>query len=102
MQGLSQKAKELVIKLNVEELSSTQVRLIKSLNSLITHVLTAEDESEYFEMSSEFLRKAAELIKHSDYANANKDMNYGDQAVEFAVDFLNESLDQNKIQNLDN
>ncbi len=94
--------KELVIKLNTEELTPTQVRLLKSINALITHVLSADEESEYFEMSAELMRKTAEVIKHSDFANKNKQMAYGDQAVEFALDFLNDSINGNGINNIDN
>lgn len=102
MHSLSQKEKELLIKLNVEELSATQVRLVKSVNAMLAQVLTADDEAEYFEMSAELMRKTAELIKHSAFAEQNKSMSYGEQAVEFAVDFLNESLDEHKIHNIDN
>ncbi len=102
MHSLSPKNTELHIKLNTEELDSTQVRLLKSVNGLMSQVLTAEDESEYFELSAELVRKVAEVIKHSQFAAKNNDMSYGQQAVEFAVDFLNESLDQNKLGNIDN
>lgn len=102
MQTLSRKEKELLMKLNTEGLTSTQVRLVKCIHSLLANVVSSEDESEYFESSAELLRKAAELIKHSNFALENKGMSYGDQAVEFAVDTLNESIDENKIQNLDN
>lgn len=102
MQDLKPNSNELNIKFNVEELTPTQVRLLKSVTNLLTHVMTADEESEYFEMSAELMRKVAETIKHADFANKNKDMSYGTQAVEFAVDFLNESLDQNKIHNIDN
>lgn len=102
MQDLRATNKELVIKINVEELTSTQVRLLKSVTSLLTLVLASEEESEYFETSSELMRKVAETIKHADFANKNKAMAYGDQAVEFAVDFLNDSMDGSKIQNIDN
>ncbi len=94
--------KELTIKINVDEMTPTQIRLIKTISSLMTSVLSADEEAEYFDLSSDLLRKTAELIKHSDFANMNKEMSYGEQAVEFAVDFLNESLDQNKVQNFDN
>jgi hypothetical protein len=94
--------KELLIKINTEELTPTQVRLLKSINSLMTHVLSADEESEYFEMSAELMRKTAEIIKHSDFANKNKEMSYGEQAVEFSVDFLNESINGNGINNIDN
>lgn len=102
MQSLSQKDKELHIKLNTEELTPIQIRLIKAVNALMGQLLTADDESEYFELSAELLRKAAETIKHAHFANQNNDMSYGDQAFEFALDFLNESLDQSKIGNVDN
>lgn len=94
--------KELLIKINTEELTPTQVRLLKNINALMTHVLSADEESEYFEMSAELMRKTAEIIKHADFANKNKDMAYGDQAVEFAVDFLNESMNGSGINNIDN
>jgi hypothetical protein len=94
--------KELLIKINTEELTPTQVRLLKSINALMTHVLSADEESEYFEMSAELMRKTAEVIKHSDFANKNKEMCYGDQAVEFSVDFLNESMNGTGINNIDN
>ncbi len=102
MQDLNQKPKELLIKLNVEELSPTQIRLIKSVNSLMAHVLIAEEESEYFDAASELLKKAAELIKQAEFSTKNNDMNYGEQAVEFAVDFLNEALNEGKLGSIDN
>lgn len=102
MQGLSQKEKELHIKMDTQELTPTQVRLIKSINSLMVHVLTAEEEGEYFEFSAQLLKKTAEIIKHSHFAAQNGRMPYGEQAVEFSVDFLNEVLDQKKLDNLDN
>jgi hypothetical protein len=103
MHGLTQKNnKELLIKLSTEELNPTQVRLIKSMNALMAHLLTSDDEAEYFEGSAELLKKAAEVIKASHFTTQNTDMNYGSQAVEFAVDYLNESLEENKIQSMDN
>ncbi len=100
MQSLSKKEIELILKMDTEGLSANQVRLVKSIHSLLAHVLSSEEESEYFETSAELLKKTAELIKNSAFAVTNKNMSYGDQAVEFAVDTLNESLEENK-QNFD-
>jgi erythromycin esterase-like protein len=100
MQHLTSKNKELIITLNVEDLTPVQVRLLKSLNALLTTVVTADDEAEYFDSSAELMRKAAEVIKNSDFARKNTQMNYGEQALEFAVDFLHENLE--KKENLDN
>ena len=102
MQNQKSNHKELLIKLNIEELTPTQVRLLKSVTSLLTNVLASDEESEFFDMSAELMRKVAETIKHSDFANKNRDMEYGEQAVEFAIDFLNDSMEQNKIHNIDN
>lgn len=102
MQSLSRKEKELLLKMDTEGLTSTQVRLVKSVHALLAHVLASDEEGEYFDASAELLRKTAELIKHANFATENKRMAYGTQAVEFAVDFLNDSLDENKIQNIDN
>jgi hypothetical protein len=100
MQDLN-KDKDLLIKIDTQELSPTQVRLLKSINSLMTHVLSAEDESEYFETSAELFRKTAELIKQAEFAQKNKEISYGEQAVEFAVDFLSETIRSNG-HNIDN
>lgn len=102
MHSLGQKNNELLMKLDTEELTSTQVRLIKSVHALLAHVLASDEESEYFEASAELMRKTAELIKHANFAVEHKKMAYGDQAVEFAVDFLNESMEEKKLNNIDN
>lgn len=102
MQNQKTNHKELLIKINTEELTPTQVRLVKSVTSLLTNVLASDEESEFFDMSAELMRKVAETIKHADFANKNRDMEYGEQAVEFAIDFLNESLENNRITNIDN
>ncbi len=102
MSNLNQKNKEVTIQFDTEDMTQTQVRITKTISALVAQLLTAEDESEYFELSAELLKKAAEAIKHSHFAIQNKDMCYGDQAVEFAIDFLNESVDQNKLGNIDN
>jgi hypothetical protein len=102
MQGLSKKETEIVMKLDTEGLTATQVRIIKNVHALLSHVLASEEESEYFEASAELIKKTAELIKHSNFAVDHRNMAYGDQAVEFAVDTLNETMDEQKLQNIDN
>lgn len=100
MHTLGQKEKQIMMKLDTEGLTPVQVRILKSLHSLMANVLTAEDEAEYFETSAELLKKTADLIKHSQFALQNKNMDYGDQAVEFAVDTLNENVeDSNSFDN---
>lgn len=102
MEGLNQKNNEIVLKLDTEGLTPVQVRLIKNVHSLLAHVLASDEEAEYFEASADLLKKTAELIKHANFAATNKEMSYGDQAVEFAVDFINETLNDQKLNNIDN
>jgi len=102
MQNLSQNEKEISIKISTEGLTSTQIRLIKILHSLMGNVVVSEEESEYFDASADLFKKAAELIKHSHFATKNKKMSYGDQAIEFAVDGLTDLVDEKRINNIDN
>jgi hypothetical protein len=99
MHGLH-KEKELIIKLDTTEMTPSQIRLLKSINGLLVHVLTADDEAEYFDASAELLKKAADVIRVAQFAEKNNSMGYGQQALEYAVDFLNETLnDKNLIDN---
>lgn len=102
MHQLSKKEQELLIKLNVEEMSSTQVRLLKNITALLTSVVSADEEAEFFDSSSELFKKVAELVKHSQFAETNRKMNYGEQAVEFSIGNLNETLDSQNLHNIDN
>jgi hypothetical protein len=101
MQDLTSK-NEIHIKLDTEEMTPTQVRIVRAIHSLMSGLLTAEDESEYFELSAELMKRSAELIKHSSFNEKHKHINYGEQAVEYAVDFLNERLDNSIPGNVDN
>lgn len=102
MQGLTHKETELTLKLNTEGMTPSQVRLIKTVHALLCNVLTTEEESEYFECSAELFQKAAEIVKHAQFAESKKDMNYGEQAVEYSLDNLSETIEGNGIQNRDN
>lgn len=102
MQGLTHKEKELLMKIETEGLSTTQVRLVKSIHALLANILVTDEESEYFETSAALLKKTAELIKLANFSQENKNMSYGDQAVEFAVDTLNESIEEAKLSTFDN
>jgi hypothetical protein len=102
MQSLTHKEKELLMKIETEGLSNAQVRLVKNIHALLANILVSDEESEYFETSADLLKKTAELIQEANFSVQNKKMAYGHQAVEFAVDSLTESMDENKTQILDN
>ena len=98
---------EKIINLNFDatELSPHQVRLVKSIANLLSHVLTTDDESEYFESSSELMKLIAGAIKQSNFAEVwceDKDIAYSTQALEFCLDGLDEVIYSNKVVRLDN
>lgn len=99
MPHLSSKSKEILITLNVEELTPVQVRLLKSVSALLTTVLSAEDESEYFEASAELMKKTTDLIKKSSFPKNHQNMNYAEQAVEYAMDFLGDTESKDNFDN---
>lgn len=104
--GLSLNKKNLIsIQLDATELSPAQVRLIKSLNTIVSHVLTTDDESEFFEGSAECMRLCASLIKQSHFAQDLKDQDqipYADQAIEYSMDVLQESMEGARVVCYDN
>ena len=102
MHHLSKSEQELLIKLNIEDLSPTQVRLLKSITTLLSTVVSADEEGEFFDTSSELFKKVAELVKHAQFAEKNRNINYGEQAVEYSIDNLNETLEGSNLQNMDN
>ncbi|MBC7712127.1 MAG: hypothetical protein H7177_02240 [Rhizobacter sp.] len=99
--------KDRVIKIEIDgnELTPQQVRLIKSLNTMIAHVLLTENEEEYFEGSAEFMRMCAALIKQARFTEELKDQSnipYAQQALEYSVDVLQEYVTASKVVNYDN
>lgn len=100
----SPKDTTLNLKIDTFDLNNSQVRLLKHINTLLVHVLSAEDEAEYFEISAELIKQTATLIKTSNYLSgsaAQKNM-IAQQAVEYAIDFLNEKLSEENSILLDN
>jgi len=94
---------ELTLKIETHDLTPMQVRLLKHAHTLLVHVVTAEDEAEYFEASAQLLKQAVQLIKHSNFPETNSDgIAYGEQAIEYAVEELTEALSEARHINIDN
>jgi hypothetical protein len=99
------KDKTVQIEFDASELNPQQLRLIKSLNTMITHVLLTENEEEYFEGSAEFMRMCASLIKQARFTEQLKDQTnvpYAQQALEYSVDVLQEYVTASKVVTYDN
>ena len=103
-QSLS-KDKMIRIEIDANELTPSQVRLIKSLNTLLAHIMVTENEEEYFEGSAEFMRMCAALIKQAHFTENLKDANnipYAQQALEYSMDVLQEYVTASKVIIYDN
>ncbi len=98
--------KKLTIEFDISELTPAQVRLIRSLNTVLAGLVTTDDEGEFFEASAEMMRACASLIKQSKFtAEATKSKNtipYGDQALEYSIDTLQEQINNSKVVTYDN
>ena len=100
-------AKERMIRIEIDgsELTPQQVRLIRSFNAMLTHLMLTENEEEYFEGSAEFMRTCAALIKQARFTEKLKDQNnlpYAQQALEYSVDVLQEYVTASKVVTYDN
>ena len=99
MNHFEKKDSLLLLKVDTFDLNPAQVRLLKHINTLLVHVISAEEESEYFEVSAELIKQTASLIQNTNFTN-NK--NVTQQALEFAIDFLNDRLNENGDVTFDN
>ncbi len=99
--------KDRMIRIDIDgsELTPQQVRLIRSLNTMLAHVLLTENEEEYFEGSAEFMRMCASLINQARFTEELKDQSnipYAQQALEYSVDSLQEYVTALKVVTYDN
>lgn len=99
---VKKKSMELTLKVNTEELSEQHIRTIRSINSVLTHVLTTQEESEYFDSSSELLRLAACAVKKANFSKKDVGIEYSKQALEFCVDILHEQISNDELIKYDN
>lgn len=92
----------LKLEIDTEEMSAQQIRLIKTINTMLAHVLTTEEEEEYFDSSSELLRLVASVVKKANFSKNDKGIEYSQQALEFCVDTLSDQVYDNDLIKYDN
>lgn len=93
------------IEIDGSELTPHQARLIRTLNTMLAHVMLTENEEEYFEGSAEFMRMCAALIKQARFTENLKDQSnipYAQQALEYSMDVLQEYVTNSKVVTYDN
>jgi hypothetical protein len=95
---------KLFIEIDTSELSQAQIRMLKTMNNLINHVLMTDNESEYFDGAAEAIRMCASLIKQANFVGEmdNSDIPYGQQVLEYSMDVLQDHMSQAKVVSYDN
>jgi ATP-dependent helicase/DNAse subunit B len=99
--------KDRMIKIEIDgsDFTPQQVRLIRSLNTMLAHVMVTDNEEEYFEGSAEVMRMCAALIKQAHFTDKLKgvdNISYAQQALEYSMDVLQEYVSSSKVVTYDN
>ncbi len=98
------KRNKVFIEVDATEMTNAQVRLLKSINAMMEHVLTTDEEGEFFEASAEAMRMCASLIKQSHFAAELEigGIPYAEQALEYSMDVLTDHISNAKVVHYDN
>lgn len=97
--------KTLQLEIDTTEMTPAQIRLVKRMNAMFTHVLTADTEENFFEGSAELMRVCASLIQQARFTDDQKRVSkipYADQALEYSMDILQEHMSEAKVVSYDN
>lgn len=93
---------KITIDIDTSELTPAQLRAIKTINMLMAHIVTTQEEAEYFDATAEVMRICASLVKQSQFCMSNTKIPYGDQALEFAIESLAELMESSSVVKYDN
>ncbi len=96
---------QLTLELDTSELDPGQIRILKTINAIMLHVVKTEEESEYFEGSAELFKMIASLIGQSNFAKyweEHTDIPYAEQSLEYALEVLCEHIGISKMISYDN
>lgn len=89
------------LEIDTTELNELQIRLIKSVVNMLDHVMHTDEEADFFESSSELLRVTSQAIKSSNFSKLNKELPYGEQALQYCVDVLADRIYQDDLVKYD-
>ncbi len=101
---MSKSSEKIFIEVDTSELSSSQIRMIKTINNLLSYVLSAQSEGEFFDGAAETMRACASLIKQANFIGEmdEDEINYSQQVLEYSMDVLHDHMAQSKVVSYDN
>ena len=90
--------------IETKDLCPAQVRLYRRLVSNVVQVMTTKDENNYFAGSADLMRLAAAIIKQSNFSAevSTENIPYGEQALEYSVEVLQDQISASKVVTYDN
>jgi hypothetical protein len=97
--------KSLNVEFDTTELNDKQIRLVKSICSMLNHVLTTDDECDYFDGSADLMKMVAGAVKQANFtteAHSNNSIPYAEQALEFCMDMVADQMHGDGIIRHDN
>tara|TARA_Y100000385_G_C12822151_1_gene520854 strand:+ start:170 stop:487 length:318 start_codon:yes stop_codon:yes gene_type:complete len=97
--------KKLHVEFDTTELNSQQIRLIKSICTMLNHILTTDDECDYFDGSAEMMRMVASAVKQANFTAEwceNENIPYAQQALEFCIDSIADQMNEDEVTKYDN
>lgn len=89
----------------LEDMNPAQKRLLRSLNSLLHHISLTKNEAEFFDSSAQAFRLVSSIINQSNFNQkevAIGEIPFGDQALEYSMDYIIEMIEKKKIICYDN
>ncbi|MBT3585414.1 MAG: hypothetical protein HN509_10950 [Halobacteriovoraceae bacterium] len=93
------------IKIDTEDMAESHIRILRTLTSILSHVVTTDDEAEFFEGSAEALRLCASLVKQAKFTKGFRGMDgvpYSKQALEYSLEVLQEQIEKASVITYDN
>ncbi len=97
------KLHKLNLSIDTTNMKAEQIRLIRSINFLMSQALTTNNEGEFFESSAELMRLCASMIKLAHFANNNRgDIPYAEQALEYSLEVLQDQISAADVLKYDN
>ncbi len=94
--------RKMALELDISELNDQQIRLIKTIHTMLSHVLTTDDEEEYFDGAAELMQLIANAVKKASFSNQDSKIEYSTQALEFSMDLLAETVQNGRFLKYDN
>ena len=94
-----------ILEMKTTGLSQAQIRLLRSLLCILHRTMMTCDESQFFSGSAESLKICVALVKQSEFIEHLRELNnipYAEQALEYSIDMLQESMELSKLIRYDN